>query len=92
MNNRDSPLATPNMEGLYSSGYLRYAYVTSLYNTCHSILKAALSAVSLSESTGEEEEDEEEEEEEEEGGKKRRWRGREIMRRRKRRTTQKTRV
>lgn len=51
-----------------SSGYLGYGYVMSLYNTCCYILIAALSAISLSESTEEEEDQEKEEEKEEEGG------------------------
>ncbi|XP_052606169.1 heat shock transcription factor, X-linked member 3-like [Peromyscus californicus insignis] len=67
-----SPLTTVKMEGAghvpsSSSGYLGYGNVMSVYNTCHSILKAALSAISLSVSAEEEEEQEQKEEEEEEG-------------------------
>ncbi|OBS70285.1 hypothetical protein A6R68_01176 [Neotoma lepida] len=66
-----SPLATVKMDGAghmpsSSSGYLAYGYMMSMYNTCRSILKAALSAVSLSVSAEEEEEQEQKEEEEEE--------------------------
>ncbi|OBS75956.1 hypothetical protein A6R68_17593, partial [Neotoma lepida] len=65
-----SPLATVKMEGAghmpsSSSGYLAYGYMMSMYNTCRSILKAALSAVSLSVSAEEEEEQKQKEEEEE---------------------------
>jgi hypothetical protein len=48
-----------------SSWHLRYVYLLSVYNTCSSKLKSALSAVSLSESVEDEGEEEWNEGEEE---------------------------
>ncbi|XP_027288000.1 heat shock transcription factor, X-linked member 3-like [Cricetulus griseus] len=59
------PLATGHVPSS-SSRYLRYGYMMSMYDTCYSILKAALSAISLSQSTAEEGEEEEEEGEDDE--------------------------
>ncbi|OBS67066.1 hypothetical protein A6R68_04391 [Neotoma lepida] len=70
--NKDTvpPLAAVKVEGVghvpsSSEGYLGCAYMRSVYNTCSSVLKAAITAVSLSVSA--EEEDEQEQNEEEEG-------------------------
>ncbi|OBS79615.1 hypothetical protein A6R68_22183, partial [Neotoma lepida] len=63
------PLAAVKVEGVghvpsSSSGYLGCGYMRSVYNTCSSVLKAAITAVSPSVSAEEEEEQEQKEEEE----------------------------
>ncbi|OBS74345.1 hypothetical protein A6R68_15116, partial [Neotoma lepida] len=64
-----SPLAAVKAEGdghvpSSSSGYVGCGYMRSVYSTCCSVLKAAITTISLSVSAEEEEEQEQKEEEE----------------------------